>query len=111
MVVGTGGKYGDIAVPLDPHRKFGAEQAQTLGAHMPAEQAQAGDADFRLRCACENGAVGIAHDDVANTHGRAAIRGAFDLRAADFYPLAAAGVFLDGSDPPRASTVAPNRCV
>src|SRR6516164_11730600 len=76
---------------------------------MPAEQAQAGYADFRFRRACNHGAVGITHDDVANTHGGAAIRGALDLRAADFYPLAAAEVFLDGSDQPRGESVDLNR--
>ena len=109
MAVGAGGKHGDIAVLLDAHGKFGADETQALGAHMPAEQAQAGDANFRFRRACDHGAVGIAHDDVANTHGGAAIRGAFDLRAADFYPLAAAEVFLDGSDQPRSESVNLNR--
>ena len=37
--VGAGGKDGDLAVLLDMHGEFGADEIEALGAHMTAEQA------------------------------------------------------------------------
>ncbi len=105
MLVGAGGEDGDVAVLLDAHRKFGADQIEAFGAHMTAEQAQAGDADFRFRRARDHGAVGIAHDDVADAHRGAAVLGALDLGAADFDAFAAAEILLDGGNEPRGEGV------
>ena len=94
MLVGAG-ENGDIAVLLDAHRQFGADQIEAFGAHMAAEQAHAGDANFRFRRARHHGAVGIAHHDVAHAHRGAAIAGALDLRAADLDFVMAAEILLD----------------
>ena len=94
MLIGAG-KDGDIAVLLDAHRQFRADQIEAFGAHMAAEQAHAGDANFRFRRAGNDGAFGIAHHDVANAHRGAAIAGALDLRAADLDFVVAAEILLD----------------
>ena len=101
MLVGAGGKHRDLAVLLDTHGEFGADQIEAFGAHMAAEQAHARDADFRFRRARHHGAVGIAHDDVADADGGAAVLGALDLGAADFDALAAAEILRDGGSQPR----------
>ncbi len=105
MFVSTGGEHGHIAVLLDAHRKFGADQAEAFGAHVSAEQAQAGDADFRFRSARDHRAVRIAHYNVAHSHGRTAVCGPLDLGAADFDALAAAEILLDRGDEPRGKSI------
>jgi hypothetical protein len=105
MFVGTGGEHGHIAVLLDAHRKFGADQAEAFGAHVSAEQAQAGDADFRFWRARDHRAVRITHYNVAHSHGRAAICGALNLRPADFDALAAAEILLNRGDEPGAESI------
>ena len=82
MLVGAG-KDGDLAIALDAHRHFGADQIEAFGAHMAAEQAHAGDADLGFRRARDHRAIDVAHDDVANAHRGAAVLGALDLGAAD----------------------------
>ena len=52
------GEHRDLAVGLDAHLHFGADQAQPLGADAAGEQAGAGDADLGLRRARDDGAVG-----------------------------------------------------
>ena len=94
MLVGAG-EDGDAAVLLDAHGHFGADQIEAFGAHVAAEQAQAGNVDLRLRRARDHGAVGIAHHDIAHPHRGAAIPGALDLGAADF------DVFADCRNSPR----------
>src|SRR6516225_7321056 len=76
---------------------------------MPAEQAQTGDADFRLWRAGDHRAVEIAHNNVTDAHGGAAIGSTLDLRSADFYPLAAAEILFDRGHQPRAESVELNR--
>ena len=105
MLVGAGGEDGDIAVLLDAHGQRRTDQIEAFGTHMAAEKAQAGDVDFRFRRTRDHGAVGIAHHDVANAHGGAAVLGALELGAADFDPFVAAEIVLDGGNQPRAEGV------
>ena len=83
------GEDRDLAVGLDPHRHFGADQAQAFGANATGQQARAGDADFRLRRARHHGAFGVAHHDVANAQRRASVGVALELGAADLDVVAA----------------------
>ena len=99
MFVGAG-EDGHAAVLLDAHGHFGADQVETFGAHVPAQKAHAGNADLGLWCARHHGAVGIAHDDVTDAHGGAAVLGALDLRAADRDVVMAAEILLDGGCEP-----------
>src|SRR6202451_1014224 len=62
---------------------------------MAAQQAPAGDANFRFRRARDHSAFGIAHYDVAYAHRGATIAGALDLGAADLDFVLAAEVLLD----------------
>ena len=96
LVVGAG-KHRDTAVGFDAYRQFRAHEVETLRTHLPAEQAIAGDTDFRLRGARHHGAVGIAHDDVAQAQRGTAILVALDLRTADHDGLVAAEILLDRS--------------
>ena len=82
------GEHGDAAVALDAHRHFGADQIEALRAHVADQQAHAGQADFGLRRARHHRAVGVAHDDVAQAQGGAALLVALDLGAADRRPYA-----------------------
>jgi peroxiredoxin Q/BCP len=100
MFVGAG-KDRDAAVLLDPHGHFRANKIEALGTHMAAQQTKPGDAHLGFRRARYDRAVGVAHDDVADAHGRAAILGAFDLRAADFHAAAVAEILFDGGSKPR----------
>ena len=95
------GKDRDLAVGLDSHRHFRADQAQTFGANAAGQQARAGDADFRLRRARHDGAFGVPHHDVANAQRRASVRVPLDLRAADLDVMARAEIFLDRRGEPR----------
>ena len=94
------GEDGDAAILLDAHGHFRADEIEAFGAHMAAQQAHAGDADLGLRRTRHHRAVGVAHDDVADAHGRAAVLGALDLSAADFDVMAAAEILLDGGSEP-----------
>src|SRR5215471_15158034 len=90
------GKDRDLAVGLDAHRHLGADQAQPLGADAAGEQARAGNADFRLGRARHDGAVRVAHHDVANAQRRASLVGvALELGAADFNLVAGSEIFFD----------------
>src|SRR5262249_57288238 len=90
------GKDRDLAVRLDAHRHLGADQAQPLGADATDEQARTGNTDFRLGRARDDGAVCVAHYDVANAQRRASLVGvALDLGAADLNLVAGPEVFLD----------------
>ena len=95
------GEDRDLAVGLDPHRHFRADQAQAFGANAAGQQARAGDADFRLRRARHHGAFGVPHHDVANAQRRASVRVPLDLRAADLDVMARAEIFLDRRGEPR----------
>src|SRR4029453_16515955 len=85
------GKDRDLAVRLDPHRHLGAAQAPPRGADATGEQARTGDATFRLGRARYDGAIGVAHHDVANAQRYALlVRVALELGAADFDLVAGA---------------------
>ncbi len=105
MLVCAGSENGDGAVGLDAHGECGTDQIETFGAHVPTEQAHAGNADFRFRRACDHGSVGVAYHDIAHPHRGAAVAGALDLGAADFDAFAAAEILLDGGDQPRSESV------
>ena len=70
-------------------------------AHAAHQQARAGKADFGFRCARDHGAVGVAHDDVAQAQRRAALLVALDLGAADHDRMLAAEILLDRRLQPR----------
>ena len=95
------GEHGDAAVGLDAHRHFGADQIEALRAHVAHQQAHAGQADFGFRRARHHGAVGVAHDDVAQAQGRAALLVTLDLGAADHDRMRAAEILLDRRLQPR----------
>ena len=99
------GKDRDLAVRFDPHRHFGADQAQSFGADAPSKQAPAGDPDFRLRRARHDGAFRVAHDDVANAQRDAAGGVALELGAADLDLVAVAEILLDRRSQPRGCDV------
>jgi hypothetical protein len=105
------GKDGDAAIRLDTHGHFRADQIEAFGAHMAAQQAHAGNVDFRFWRARHHRTVGVAHHDVANTHGSVAILGALDLGAADLDVMAAAEILLDGGRKPRRHHVELDRSI
>src|SRR5262249_22927233 len=105
VFIGPRSKYSDTAVRFDAHSQFGANEVEAFGTHMAAQQAQARNANLRFGCTCDDRAIGIAHDDIADPHGRTPICGALDLGAADCDPLAAAEILLDGGDKPRAECI------
>jgi hypothetical protein len=82
MLLGAG-RYRDCAVRFDPHRKLCADQIQSLGARVSAEQARARESDFGLGRACDHSPVAVAHHDVAHPHGRPAMLVAFQHCARD----------------------------
>ena len=65
------------------------------GAHLAGQQAGAGNAHFGFRRGRDHGAVGVAHDDVAQAQGGAAVLVALDLGTADRDGLIAAEILLD----------------
>src|SRR5208282_4644127 len=91
---------GNAAILLDPHGHFRADEIEAFGAHVAAQQAHAGDAHLGLRRTRHHRTVGVAHDDVADANGRAAVLGALDLSAADFDVTTAAEFLLDGGSEP-----------
>ena len=95
MLVGAG-EDGHAAVLFDAHGHFRADQVETFGADMTAQQAQARDAHLGLRRTRHHRAVGVAHHDVADAHRSTAALSMLDLGAADFDMVAAAEIFLDG---------------
>ncbi len=89
------GEHGHAAVGLDPHRQLGADQIEALRPHLPHQQAHAGQADLGLRRARHHRAVDVAHDNVAQAQGGAALLVAFDLGSADSHRLLAIEILLD----------------
>jgi hypothetical protein len=95
-------EHRDPAVGLDAYLHLGAHQAEPLRANASGDQARTGDADLGLRGARHDGAVRIAHHDVADTQRRAAVGVALDLRAADLDAMVAAEILFDrGGEPGR----------
>ena len=95
MLVGAG-EDGHAAVLFDAHGHFRADQVETFGTDMTAQQAQAGDAHLGFRRARHHRAFGVAHHDVADAHRGAAALGMFDLGAADLDVMTVAEILLDG---------------
>ena len=67
----------------------------------PVNRPAAGDADFGFRRARDDGAVRVAHHDVANAQRHAAVGVALELGAANLDLVAAAEIFLDRRGQPR----------
>ena len=94
MLVGAG-ENGDLAIALDAHLQLGADQIEACDPHVAGQQAQSGNVDFGFRRPRHNGAVAVAHDDVANANRGAAIAGALDLGSAHRDVLVAAKILFD----------------
>ncbi len=99
------GKDRDLAVGLDADCHLGADQAQPLGAHMSGKEPGAREADLGLGGGGHDGAVGVAHHDVAHAQRRASIGVALELRAPDLDLMIAAEILFHGGDQPGRSQV------
>jgi hypothetical protein len=95
------GENRQLAVALDAHGHFRADQADALGAQAAGQQTPARDADFRLRRTCHHGAVCVAHDDIAQPQRGSAIVVALQHGAADLNAIAPAKPFLQRGAKPR----------
>jgi hypothetical protein len=99
----------DPAVGFDPDREHGADEIDPFGAGTAAEQARAGKADLGLGCAGDHRSVAVAHRDVADAHGGAAMLVALQHRAPDLDAKLVAKVFSDRSGEPWRDDVEGNR--
>src|SRR5262249_58741427 len=89
------GEYVHLPVRIDAHRHGGADQAQAGGLHLADQQARAGKPNLRFGGAGDDGAVTVAHDDVAQPQGGAAVVVALELRSTDFDAVAPPETLLD----------------
>src|SRR5947199_152153 len=104
------GENRELAVRFDAHRHFGADQAQALGADATEEKTHARDADFGLRGAGDDAAVGIAHHYVANAQRHASLlRVTLELGAANLDLVPGTQIFLDRRGQPWGGDIALDR--
>ena len=89
------GRNGDLAIGLDAHGKFGADEAHALGMQASHQEAGRGDRDFGFGRGRDDRAVGIADQDVANAKRHAAVIVTLDLGAADLDPMTVAERVFD----------------
>ena len=89
------GGNGNGTVRRDPHRQFGIDEIEALGAKPAQQQCGAGKLHLGLRRARHDGAVAVAHDDVANAHRDPDPAGPLDLRAADLDGVAVTDIFFN----------------
>ncbi len=85
----------DASIGLDADGKLGADQIEALRADPAAQQVRAGNADFRLRCARDDNAIGITNHNVENAYRGSPALIAFDLCAADRDQMLAAEILGD----------------
>ncbi|MBA7481600.1 hypothetical protein ES707_17074 [subsurface metagenome] len=85
----------DLAVRRDANGKLGIDEIEAFGAQPAHQQRHAGEFHFGLRRGGDDGAVAVAHDDVADAHGDTDSTRALDLRAANLDRVAMADIFLD----------------
>ncbi len=95
-----GREHSDVAVRLHAHGKLGADQAETLGARLPAQQADARQADLGARRVGDHFSVAVAHHDVANAQGGAPVLIALEHGAADLDTVLVAEILLDRRSEP-----------
>src|SRR5262249_32618090 len=85
---------------FDPYLHFGPDEAEPLSMDTPSHQPRARHADFRLRCARDDRAIGIPNDDITDAQCGPAVRVAFNLGSANLNLVAVTEVFLHcGGEP------------